>query len=57
VLKQRRRLPHFHRPKKHRAVDEAQREGAGAHNLNMAARGLEFPEAFTGNEALDFAQD
>jgi hypothetical protein len=30
---------------------------ARAHNLDMAARGLEFPEAFTGNEALDFAQD
>ena len=28
-----------------------------AHNLDMAARGLDFPEAFPKNEALDFALD
>jgi hypothetical protein len=40
-------------PKKHHAVDEA-RKRARAHSLDMAARG---PEAFPGNEALDFALD
>jgi hypothetical protein len=30
---------------------------ARAHNLDMAARGLDFPEAFPKNEAMDFAVD
>ena len=55
-LKQRWHLPHFQRAEKHRAVDEAGKR-ARAHNLAMAARGLDFPEAFPKNEALDFALD
>jgi len=35
----------------------AARKRARAHNLDMAARGLNYPEAFLGNEALDFALD
>ena len=47
-LKQRRHLPHLHRPKKNTAPST---------KCSVKARGLEFPEAFTGNEALDFALD
>jgi hypothetical protein len=43
--------------KEHRAVDKAQRKTRASAQSRHGRRGLEFPEAFTGNEALDFALD